>query len=129
LGWPSVEWGLKNISSRELSEWQAYARLEPFGEQRADLRAGIIAAVIASAFRNPKKRKDPFSPADFMPVFSKAKAEAEAEEQSPGQMLAFVEILNAMYGGKDLRQPSQPSKPSPNPSQREGDKREGKRKR
>jgi hypothetical protein len=36
-------------SSREFAEWAAYYRLEPWGEERADLRSGIIAHLIAGA--------------------------------------------------------------------------------
>jgi hypothetical protein len=32
----------------ELAEWAAYYQCEPFGEERADLRAGIVASVIAN---------------------------------------------------------------------------------
>ena len=39
---------LSGISSRELSEWQAYDSIEPFGDPRADLRiATIVRAVIS----------------------------------------------------------------------------------
>lgn len=47
----------------------AYASLEPFGEERADLRAGIICSVMANLQSDPKKRKKPFTPVDFMPDF------------------------------------------------------------
>jgi hypothetical protein len=48
-------------------EWREYDRLEPFGEERGDLRAGIIASTIANANRGKKTK--PFKPADFMPDF------------------------------------------------------------
>lgn len=57
------------MSAREFSEWMAYDRLEPFGEVRADLRAGIIASTIA-AVNTPKGRRRP-RPSDFMPEFDK----------------------------------------------------------
>lgn len=37
------------MSSREVSEWQAYEAIEPFGERRADYRAASICHVIALA--------------------------------------------------------------------------------
>jgi hypothetical protein len=55
------------FSSREIAEWMAFASLEPFGEERADLRAGIIASVLANIHRDRKRRPEPFSPTDFMP--------------------------------------------------------------
>lgn len=62
---------LARIDSRELTEWMAYAAIEPFGEERADLRAGIIAATIANANRDPKKQPKPFQPEAFMPFREK----------------------------------------------------------
>jgi hypothetical protein len=47
----------------------AYYSLEPFGEERGDLRAGIIASTIANRHRNPKEEKRAYAPADFAPKF------------------------------------------------------------
>jgi Protein of unknown function (DUF4035) len=55
----------------------AYASLEPFGEERADLRAGIIAMVIAEVNRDRTKRPQPFTPQDFMPQFDRRFREPE----------------------------------------------------
>ena len=58
---------LHGIESKELAEWQAYYNLEPWGEERADLRAGIVASTIANVFRG--KGSPPKKPKDFMPDF------------------------------------------------------------
>ncbi len=47
----------------------AFYRIEPFGERRADLRAAIVAALIANVNRDPKKQREPFTVDDFMPKF------------------------------------------------------------
>ena len=60
---------LSRIDSHELSEWIAYQGIEPFGEERADLRSGIIAAVTANAWRG--KGDKAMSPQDFMPFYEK----------------------------------------------------------
>ncbi|MGE5619531.1 MAG: DUF4035 domain-containing protein [Sphingomonadaceae bacterium] len=86
---------LSRISSRELTEWIEYAKLEPFGEERADLRAAIVAATIANVYR--RKGSKPFKPSDFMPAFG------PEEAQSVEQQLGIVEMLNAAFGGRDLR--------------------------
>ena len=44
---------LSRTTSRELSEWMVYYELEPFGEERADLRAGIVASTVANVNRAP----------------------------------------------------------------------------
>lgn len=58
---------LAQMTSRQFAEWQAYYRLEPWGEERADLRSGIIAATFANAHR--AKGAKPAKAEDFMPDF------------------------------------------------------------
>ena len=67
------------MNSRELTEWMAYAKLEPFGDLRADLRAGIVASTVANAQRGRKRR--PLKPEDFMPY---AKAERHRNPDHKG---------------------------------------------
>lgn len=88
---------LNEISSEELTEWMAYAELEPFGEERADLRSATVAAVIANANRDRKKRSRPYRVTDFMPKFGQ-------QEQSEEDMLAVAEAWVKALGGKDLRE-------------------------
>jgi len=89
---------LARVSSRELSEWMAYAEIEPFGEVRADLRAGIIASTVANTARDPKKRRRPFQPREFMPRFERPRRQQTWQEQ-----LHIVEMMNVAFGGRDLR--------------------------
>lgn len=90
---------LARMPSRLFSEWMAYAQLEPFGEGRADLRAGIVASVIANRWRGEDERE--YKPEDFvaMPELPK---EAEPVQSWQHQLL-LVEMLNAAFGGKDER--------------------------
>ena len=82
---------LAEMSSRQLAEWIAYYQVEPWGEERADLRAGIVASTIANVNRSPKRTK-PYTPHDFMPRFEK---EAEtAEEKTQRLMAQMRSILN-----------------------------------
>ena len=53
------------MDSRELSEWMAYARLEPWGELRDDLRIGQVCATLANINRT-KRSGRVFKPEDFM---------------------------------------------------------------
>lgn len=78
---------LGRMSARELSEWMAYAQIEPFGEKRADLRAGIVASTMANIYRGKRK---PFKAEDFMPEF-------ERQEKAPEEMQA---MLRQMFGGR-----------------------------
>lgn len=45
----------------------AFANIEPFGEQRADLRMAIHAALLANIHRDTKKRSEPYKATEFMP--------------------------------------------------------------
>ncbi len=72
---------LSEISSEHLSEWMAYSRLEPWGEERDDLRMGIIASTIANV--NREKGKKPYKPTDFMPAF-----EPVSEDEQAARLMA-----------------------------------------
>lgn len=61
----------------------AYSQVEPFGEERADLRSAIIACQVANAFGRRKDQK-PFEVSDFMPKFDPPK------EQTEEQMKMFL---------------------------------------
>ncbi len=101
----------RRMSSRELTEWMAYFEVEPWGEERADLRSGIVASVIANANRDPKKRKQPFAPADFMPY-----ATRPATDPPPAETLAarterirqrFTVLTGGLADGDDRQPPGQ----------------------
>lgn len=64
----------------------AYYKIEPFGEERADLRAGIIASVIANANRDSKRKA--FEPKDFMPRFEAKGPQTWQEQMAIMQMIA-----------------------------------------
>lgn len=85
---------LVRMDSYEIQEWIEYNKVEPL-EYRADLRAGIICSVIANVNRGKKQKA--FKPTDFMPETAKKKPQTWEEQ------LSMVEILNAAFGGKDLR--------------------------
>lgn len=86
------------LSSRELSEWMAYYELEPWGEDRGDLRAGIVASVIANVNRDPKQRRAPFEPQDFMPEFGSS----EPEQPSPAELVAKFDAVLRTTGVADV---------------------------
>ena len=59
----------------QFAEWMAYSTLEPWGEERDDLRMGIVASTIANVNRG--KNSKPLKPQDFIPSF-----EQETEEEA-----------------------------------------------
>lgn len=76
----------------------AYEELEPFGEERADLRAGIIAALIANIHRDRQMRPKAYVPLDFMPLCKKEESKAE---QTPKDQVLIAEILTLACEAKE----------------------------
>ncbi|HQZ40677.1 MAG TPA: DUF4035 domain-containing protein [Vicinamibacterales bacterium] len=87
------------MSAREFGEWMAFYTLEPFGDSRADLRMGVLAALTANIARDEKRRSKPYEVDDFMPKFDRQEKEAQPWQDQ----LALVEMLNAAFGGEDKR--------------------------
>ena len=80
---------LSAMSARQFADWAAFYEQEPFGDFRADLRAGIVAATVANVHRGSKT--PPFTPQDFMPYVEKPPiAEIEIESK--------IEIFMSGYG-------------------------------
>jgi hypothetical protein len=71
----------------------AYAGIEPFGEEAADLRAGIIASVIANVNRDRKRKPDPFTPLDFMPFAERPTAQASARPVNADLLSTQIKAL------------------------------------
>ena len=76
------------MSASEFYEWSVFAEIEPFGEWRADLRAGIVASTFASAHRRKGSRQP--TPKDFMPTFG----EKTVRRQSVSEQRAIFEQAN-----------------------------------
>jgi hypothetical protein len=59
---------LSRISAKELRDWEIFAAVEPFGEERADIRSATICCILANINRDPKKTSA-FEIKDFLPKF------------------------------------------------------------
>jgi len=84
---------LERIDSAELTEWQAFFKISPFGAFVDDYRSALLCAIIANS--NSKKK---FKPEDFM-LTPKRTARPD-----PMAQLAWAENLVRMTGGTDTRQ-------------------------
>lgn len=60
---------LRRIPSRTLTEWMAYYSLEPFGQERENMHAGLVASAVYNVNRDPKKQRRPFGLDEFMLKF------------------------------------------------------------
>jgi len=67
LGWSNVDAMLRSMTARQYLEWLEFARVEPFGEDRADARAGIIARILANIYRDRGARPTPYDLVDCVP--------------------------------------------------------------
>lgn len=74
---------LETMSWRQLQGWMEFYALDPFGEERADLRMGILASLIANSHRDAKQTPTPYAPSDFMPFAKSAAAEERAKKSGP----------------------------------------------
>ena len=82
----------------------AFAELEPFGALRDNIHAGIVAATVANANRDTKRRPEPFSPQDFLiEDIEDIDDGDDAVKQNWESQLAIVEMLNTAFGGTDRR--------------------------
>lgn len=73
---------LAGLRPSELGMWWALWRRDPWGEQRDDLRTGIVASLIANVNRDPKRRSAPFKPEEFMPYFERPDQEEASQDLS-----------------------------------------------
>jgi hypothetical protein len=64
------------MTAVELREWVAFTEVEPWGDVRADYRAGILPSVMANVMGGNKK-----TPADYMPFVTFG-----AKEETPQQL-------------------------------------------
>jgi hypothetical protein len=100
VGEVDVDGMLSRIPSRLLTEWVAYYGLEPFGQERENMHAGLVASAVYNVNRDPKKRRKAFSPADFMLEFDSAGA--PKAEKSPQEIYGMFRTWAQLH--RDKRQ-------------------------
>jgi len=77
---------LRSLSARQLREWMAFYAVDPFGDQRADLRMGILASTLSNRWRG--KNENPSEAIQFMPFH-------RAPQQTPHEIQTTLRsILN-----------------------------------
>lgn len=70
---------LRELTVDELIEWQAYSRIEPFGFEIENFRAGVVAATVANVA--PRKGGKALKPSDFYPVVGQRSGLTERQER------------------------------------------------
>ena len=82
-------WGLT------LKEFNALAERQQNNHDWQNYRTALICSIVANTARDPKRRRKPFTPDDFMP-------HKQHPGQTPEQIFAQVQLLNAAFGGNVL---------------------------
>lgn len=78
------------MSSSEFTDWIAFYKLEPWGGEAENYRAGVIAATVANVAPRAKNT-DPLLPKDFFPTSIAAAPEAE---QTQEEQIALLKGIN-----------------------------------
>ena len=76
----------------------AYDAVEGLPDRRREILLASLLAITANVHRDPE-RSEPATALDFLPWMQ----EDEDEEPEPVDMVRRIEMLNAMFGGEDLR--------------------------
>ncbi len=77
MGFASERELLSRLSSKEVTDWQAFSAIEPFGEEREDIRAAMVACTVANALRSSKS--PPCKIKDFMLNFEPPKQQSKQD--------------------------------------------------
>lgn len=85
---------LAGLSAYQLSEWMAYFEVEPWGEERADVRSGLICSVLANLNRDNARNPRPYSALDFMPYVHHTQDGNITEQEIERRINAFMAKVN-----------------------------------
>ena len=82
LGFAHPDHLLDQLTSRQLSEWEAYDRLDPIGEWRVDFRMASLEAFISNIVTKiwGEKGSKLSTPLDFMTEWDKEKLDEEVKD-------------------------------------------------
>lgn len=82
----------ERLTARQLAEWEAYNTLDPIGEDREDLRMGILASTIANMIGGAVagKKAKTFKPEDFIPDWDGKKATTQTSEQMRNLLMGMA---------------------------------------
>jgi hypothetical protein len=88
------------MDSAEFTEWQAFYRLEPFGDLVADERHGVAVSVLANINRDRSARPGPFRANDFIHWRDTGKPDEDFEPILLDDSVAQSNLIRAAIFGK-----------------------------
>jgi hypothetical protein len=86
--------------SAQLDEWEAYDRLEPFGQQRGDMQAGIAANMLR-AMHN----LDPLDPRAYVLDFDETRTREQSPEEIEAKLTLYFQAANARFEETQKQKP------------------------
>jgi hypothetical protein len=90
---------LRGMSARQFSEWRAYHDLEPFDEERADIRAGSIVQAIFSTSR--RKGSPPIKLMDCVVRFGSGAGDSpKSVEQAREEIVKTMDFLAVIFNSE-----------------------------
>ena len=103
---------LSEMSLTQLREWLAYMDLEPFDEQRQDIRFATLMSLLANINRDSKKRPKPFEIVDFMLRFGDW-APPPKPRKTWQELKAIARMIVKASQAEQRRFVRKPAKPKP----------------
>jgi hypothetical protein len=93
MGRPDPDAMRAQMPYRTWRGWVEYNQIEPFGEERADLRVAQLAAIMANAWRKKGSRR--YKIDDFMFDFG-----SRRRARTPDELAQQVFAINKLFGGE-----------------------------
>ena len=104
MGYAHPDHLLNELTSRQISEWEAYDRLDPIGEWRADFRMAYLCTIVTNIARaiHGEKGAKMTVPLDFMPEWDKGDSDDTTvlRKQTPEQMRQILVAITKEYKKK-----------------------------
>ncbi len=96
LGQPNVDVMLRSMTSRQLKEWLTFMEMEPFGEDRDDIRSGVIVQTLLNIFRDRRFRPRAFKLAECVVPGGDAFDEVALVPTQSWQQMKITAMITAM---------------------------------
>jgi hypothetical protein len=85
------------LRADELTEWEAFDRLEPIGPARLEVMLGVLCSLTANAHRGKNSRR--YKVGDFIPDYESLAV--PVPPPTGDELAAKVRMMNLALGGKE----------------------------
>lgn len=112
---------MDELTSVQLSEWEAYDRIDPIGSWRDDYRMASLSALMTNIFQaiyhEEGKEVKQSSPVDFMPIWDEAERkkialkeqDVESKRQSAEEMKSALLDFAKRHNEREARKGRKPT--------------------